>query len=148
MKSLSDRIEKYIKVLIERSGTNEIEIQRTELAEAFNCVPSQITYVLATRFTLGTGFVTESRRGGKGFVKIRRLPERHGAGWSGISQAQADRMTADLLERGLLTTRESEMLRTIFNRDVLGMTAEERDIVRARIFGAIFRLLEGWNDVL
>lgn len=73
MKSLSDRIEQYIRVLIERSETNEVEIQRIELAETFNCVPSQITYVIATRFTAEDGFRTISRRGGKGYIKIQKL---------------------------------------------------------------------------
>ncbi|MGE5421787.1 MAG: CtsR family transcriptional regulator [Ignavibacteriales bacterium] len=148
MNNLTDRIEKYLKVLIDRSGTNEIEIQRIELAETFNCVPSQITYVLATRFTMQTGFITESKRGGKGFVKIRRLPERHGVGWSGISQSQAERMIADLLGQELMTAREAEILLTVCNREVLGMTAEERDYVRARILGSIFRLMEGWKNEL
>ena len=64
-KSLADRIEQYIKVLIDHSESNQIEIQRAELAETFNCVPSQVTYVLATRFTEREGYVTISRRGGK-----------------------------------------------------------------------------------
>ena len=69
-KSLADRIEQYIKVLIDHSESNQIEIQRAELAETFNCVPSQVTYVLATRFTEREGYVTISRRGGKGYVRI------------------------------------------------------------------------------
>ena len=69
-KSLADRIEQYIKVLIDHSESNQIEIQRAELAETFNCAPSQVTYVLATRFTEREGYVTISRRGGKGYVRI------------------------------------------------------------------------------
>ena len=69
-KSLTDRIEEYIKVLINRSDQQQIEIQRAELAETFSCVPSQVTYVLATRFTVKHGYITESKRGGKGFVQI------------------------------------------------------------------------------
>lgn len=71
-KSLADRIEQYLKVLIARSKENQIEIQRSELAETFSCVPSQVTYVLNTRFTEQEGYFTESRRGGKGFVRITR----------------------------------------------------------------------------
>lgn len=69
-KSLADRIEQYIKVLIERSDNKQIEIQRSELAETFGCVPSQVTYVISTRFTEQEGYITESYRGGKGFVRI------------------------------------------------------------------------------
>ena len=64
-KSLADRIEQYLKVLIARSEENQIEIQRSELAETFSCVPSQVTYVINTRFTEQEGYFTESRRGGR-----------------------------------------------------------------------------------
>ncbi|WP_054693620.1 CtsR family transcriptional regulator [Syntrophomonas palmitatica] len=72
-KSLADRIEQYLKVLIDRSDEKQIEIQRAELAETFSCVPSQVTYVLNTRFTEDEGYVTESRRGGKGYVRITQF---------------------------------------------------------------------------
>ena len=69
-RSLTDRIEQYLKVLIARSEDRQIEIQRAELAETFDCVPSQVTYVLATRFTEKEGYYTQSRRGGRGYVRI------------------------------------------------------------------------------
>lgn len=72
-KSLADKIEQYLKVLIDRSDDKCIEIQRSELAETFSCVPSQVTYVISTRFTEREGYVTESRRGGKGYVRITRF---------------------------------------------------------------------------
>lgn len=71
-KSIADRIEQYIKVLIERSENQEITIQRAELAETFGCVPSQVTYVINTRFTQDDGYISESRRGGKGYVRITK----------------------------------------------------------------------------
>lgn len=72
-KSLADKIEQYIKVLIERSDNQEIIIQRAELAETFGCVPSQVTYVINTRFTEDEGYMAESRRGGKGYVRITKF---------------------------------------------------------------------------
>ncbi len=72
-KSLTDRIEQYIKTLIERSANKQIEIQRMELAETFSCVPSQVTYVVATRFGPESGYLAESRRGGSGYMRIRKL---------------------------------------------------------------------------
>ncbi len=71
-RSMTDKIEQYIKVLIERSENQEIIIQRAELAETFGCVPSQVTYVINTRFTQEDGYISESRRGGKGYVKITK----------------------------------------------------------------------------
>lgn len=72
-KSLADKIEQYIKVLIERSDNQQIVIQRVELAETFRCVPSQVTYVINTRFTEKEGYLAESRRGGKGYVRITKF---------------------------------------------------------------------------
>ena len=62
---ISDTIEEFIKALLEETEM-EIELKRNELAEYFSCAPSQINYVLATRFTLDHGYIIESKRGGGG----------------------------------------------------------------------------------
>jgi len=72
MRLLSDTIEQFIKELMEDEN-QEIELRRNELAEHFQCAPSQINYVLATRFTPDHGYVIESRRGGGGYIRIVRL---------------------------------------------------------------------------
>jgi len=73
MNNLADGMEDYLKKLLNLSASGYIEIKRKELAAKFNCVPSQVNYVLETRFTLERGFFVESRRGGKGFVSIKKL---------------------------------------------------------------------------
>lgn len=143
MRSLTDRIEQYLKVLIDRSGNDEVEIQRIELAETFQCAPSQITYVLGTRFTLDEGFITESKRGGRGFIKIRKISMKEQLDRPGISQAQAEEIINDLAANGLLTGREVSLLRTIISRDVLDLATSERDYVRYRIMDAVVSLIEG-----
>lgn len=72
MRLLSDTIEQFIKTLMEDEN-REIELRRNELADHFQCAPSQINYVLATRFTPDHGYVIESRRGGGGYIRIVRL---------------------------------------------------------------------------
>ena len=72
MRLLSDSIEEFIKALME-DETHEIELRRNELAEHFGCAPSQINYVLSTRFTPDHGYVIESRRGGGGYIRIVRM---------------------------------------------------------------------------
>lgn len=72
MARLSDVIEEFIKDMIKETG-GEAEIQRNALAIHFNCVPSQINYVIGTRFTNEHGYFVESRRGGGGHIKIRRI---------------------------------------------------------------------------
>ena len=69
MARISDTIEEFLKLLLEESG-GKLEIQRNELADYFECAPSQINYVLATRFSLESGYYIESRRGGGGYIRI------------------------------------------------------------------------------
>lgn len=74
MARLSDVIEEFIKDLFEDDSCNdELQIQRNELADKFSCAPSQINYVLSTRFTNEKGYLIESRRGGGGYIVIRRV---------------------------------------------------------------------------
>ena len=71
---LSDSIESFIKTMLSEEST-EVELKRNELAEYFGCAPSQINYVLATRFSPDHGYLTESRRGGGGYIRIVRVVE-------------------------------------------------------------------------
>lgn len=70
---ISDRVEEFLKNLIEQSDDGIIEIGRNELASKFSCAPSQINYVLTTRFSSKSGYYIESRRGGSGYIKITTL---------------------------------------------------------------------------
>ncbi|HOQ08589.1 MAG TPA: CtsR family transcriptional regulator [Syntrophomonadaceae bacterium] len=122
-KSLADKIEQYLKVLIDRSDDKRIEIQRSELAETFSCVPSQVTYVIATRFTERDGYYTESRRGGKGYVRITRfsMPQ-EGANLSDLF-SYCDYLT----EMELLTERESKLLTHLLVNAFNQFPAETRE---------------------
>jgi len=71
MAQLSDSIERFIKELMEEDA--QIELKRNELAQHFGCAPSQINYVLATRFSVDHGYIIESRRGGGGYIRIVRM---------------------------------------------------------------------------
>ena len=68
---ISDSIESFIMELL--TAKPSVELKRNELAQYFNCVPSQINYVISTRFTTERGYTVESRRGGGGYVKISRV---------------------------------------------------------------------------
>lgn len=70
---LSDLIAKQILDILNESEGNTAEIQRNELANALGCVPSQINYVLSSRFTPENGYIIESRRGGGGYIRITRV---------------------------------------------------------------------------
>lgn len=72
MRNISNIIENHLKIILDQSKKGYIEIQRSELADQFQCVPSQINYVINTRFTVEKGYLVESKRGGGGFIRIRR----------------------------------------------------------------------------
>ena len=70
---ISDRIEAFITELMRNDENEWVELRRNELAAVFNCVPSQINYVISTRFNPERGYAVESRRGGGGYLRIRRI---------------------------------------------------------------------------
>ncbi len=73
MPNLTDYIEEHLKKLLSLSSRSYVEIQRGELSAKFSCAPSQINYVLSTRFSLERGYLVESRRGGGGYIRIYRI---------------------------------------------------------------------------
>ena len=75
MARLSDVIEDFIKQMFNENDENVIFIQRNELADQFRCAPSQINYVLTTRFTYEKGYLIESKRGGGGHIAIKQLEQ-------------------------------------------------------------------------
>lgn len=141
-RNVSDIIEQHLKDIIRRSHSGMVELQRSELAELFQCVPSQINYVISTRFSLEHGYVVESKRGGGGYIRIRqvqldslepciRLVKSIG---SELSQREAEGII-DRLERDeIVTAREAAMLRIAAHRDVLRLDLPMRDELRARLF--------------
>jgi transcriptional regulator CtsR len=144
--SLVRQIEGYLKELL--GNRDYIEVQRNELAEIFNCVPSQINYVLSTRFTPAHGYLVESRRGGGGYVRIVKLswnvfPQHFFKELSeelkiGIDQHDAEGILKRFYEEDLITGREYNILNMIINRDTLTLDLPERDYIRARIMHALF----------
>jgi transcriptional regulator of stress and heat shock response len=90
MPSLSDQIEDYLRKLLALSSRDYVEIQRGELAGKFSCAPSQINYVLSTRFPLERGYLVEGRRGGGGCIRIHRINPLQVRTWEEV----LDKMTA------------------------------------------------------
>ncbi len=74
LSNIADLIEEYILQRLASEQNSKIELRRTEIADEIACAPSQITYVLSTRFTIAKGFTVESRRGLGGFIRITRVP--------------------------------------------------------------------------
>ena len=70
---ISDLIASFLQSCLDETGDGVLEVQRGELAQRFNCVPSQINYVMSTRFSPERGYIVESRRGGNGYIRITRV---------------------------------------------------------------------------
>lgn len=140
-KNISDIIEDHLKEILENSPSGMIELQRSELAEIFQCVPSQINYVISTRFSIDHGYIVESKRGGGGYIRIRRieldkakplilLATRMG---DQISQRESDGVIDRLLREDVITAREAAILRAVLHRDVIQVDLPLRDEIRARM---------------
>lgn len=140
MARMSDIIEAFLKQMInDTNGT--IEIQRNELANHFNCVPSQINYVIDTRFTTERGYYVESKRGGGGNIRIRRVNiSRPGnylmhivssMGYS-ISQQSAEVFINNFVDYEVISEREGLILKAATSDKVLGrIPMPDRDTLRA-----------------
>lgn len=150
MRSISDVIEHYLKEILRKSPDQMIEIQRNELAQQFNCVPSQINYVISTRFTLEKGFLVQSKRGGGGYIRIQKmsLPPKaslhthllHTVG-DEIDQQTAEGLLFQLEEGRLITKKESHIIRAAISRDVLNVKLPYRDQIRAKLLKAVFKVM-------
>jgi len=142
MARISDLIEEFIKQMIsDTDGT--IEIQRNELASYFNCVPSQINYVLDTRFTIERGYYVESRRGGGGHIKIRRVDIKRPGNYlmhiitsmgDSITQQSAEVFISNFVDYEVVSEREALLLKAATSDKALSsVKLPERDNLRATI---------------
>ena len=137
---MSDMIEEFIKDLFE--DEDMIEIQRNDLAEHFNCVPSQINYVISTRFKPSQGYYVESKRGGGGNIKIKKVNITKSNYFMHIINSVGDVITtqevdifiSNFLSYGLISEMEAKLLKVATSDNVLKLPTQTRDEVRARIF--------------
>ena len=140
---LSDSIEHFIKTMMSEEST-EVELKRNELAEYFGCAPSQINYVLATRFSPDHGYLTESRRGGGGYIRIVRvvesgsqrlmylINERIG---DSIGEEECMRLISQLKEQRIVTADEASLMASAISSRALGIPVPDtlKGALRARI---------------
>ena len=138
---MSDVIEEFIKELFD-DGEEAIEIQRNELAEHFNCVPSQINYVISTRFKPSQGYYVESRRGGGGHITIKKVNNdieeyiMHIINNIGknLTSNEVDILLSDFLSYNIINSKEAKLLKVATSDNVLKLSKDIKDEVRARIF--------------
>ena len=138
---MSDMIEEFIKELFNEEESI-IEIHRNDLAQQFNCVPSQINYVIETRFKPSQGYYVESRRGGGGYIKIRKVNMTKSTYIMNIinsienylSSQEVDIFISNFLSYQLISEKEAKLLKVATSDNVLKVTQPVRDEIRAKIF--------------
>lgn len=154
MSNISDIIEQYLKKVLNSEGKNTIEIKRSEVADQFQCVPSQINYVINTRFTTEKGYIVESKRGGGGYIRIIRVQHQDKADLIdeiikminlSVSQQAAIHVLERLREEEIITDREEKIMFSALERSTLTFQLPLRDEVRARILVAMLRTLKYLN---
>ncbi len=142
MARLSDIIEDFIKQMIEEMD-GVFELQRNELANYFNCVPSQINYVIDTRFTSERGYYVESRRGGGGYIKIKRVnfstPSNYlmhiiNSMGDDITQRSAEIFIKNFIDYDIISERDALLLKAAISDKVLSIVPSNvRDKLRSGI---------------
>lgn len=131
--NIADLIEEYILRQLAEQQNGRVELRRTDIANEISCAPSQISYVLNTRFTQDKGFSVESRRGLGGFIRIVRVPMKDIIYQDMLDQINADTEFADiksmvryLIKHQMISSREGALVLQAANSAYLGMTAPER----------------------
>lgn len=151
MAGLTNIIERFLKELLEQTDNGIIEIQRNELAEEFECAPSQINYVLTTRFTPYMGYYIESKRGGGGYIKIRKVDINSNEDINNIiidtigesiTKSKAYHIIDGFEEENIISKRERDIIKAaIGDRAIINIDYNYRNKLRADILKNILLIL-------
>jgi transcriptional regulator CtsR len=147
--NMSDFIEAYLKQILD--DMDQIEIRRSEIAERFNVVPSQINYVIKTRFTLRNGYLVESKRGGGGYIRIERVPLKKDRRFieelivsldDEVTVRQAAEVLDTLVRLEILTAREVDLTMSMLTKEALDVgNVQVSDRLRARLLRQLLNRL-------
>ena len=129
---ITDLIASFLQDSLEESENGVLEVQRNDLAQRFNCVPSQINYVMSTRFSPERGYIVESRRGGTGYIRITRVQ---------VDLASARAILSNLVQSGALEENTGRsLLAAVGDKALRAVPREVRDTVRADIMKQVLIL--------
>ena len=154
--NLSEKIAEFILSSLNSCGAQFIQLRRKDLAEEFNCVPSQINYVLRSRFTPERGFLTDSQRGGHGYIQIERISSNlredkleHVSSIIGeaISYTDAKKVIKAFYERELISMRERILIElalkyiSSLNPEQLGVSSYEIEMLLADMLERMLKVM-------
>ena len=146
---ISDLIASFLQDSLDTAENGVLEVQRSDLAQRFNCVPSQINYVMSTRFSPERGYIVESRRGGNGYIRITRVRVDRETllihvinslgGSVDLSSARA--ILSNLVQSGAMDRALGQTILTAVGNKALGQVPRgKRDAVRADILKQVLIL--------
>ena len=154
MARLSDIIEDFIKSLLSESE-GQLELQRNELADYFECAPSQINYVLATRFSVNQGYYIESRRGGGGFIRIVRLDVdkddyllyllTEGIG-SKLSEKNALQIIQRMADQRYISQKTAYLMKSAVTDKAIAIPSTLKDGIRASILKSMITAVMAFDE--
>lgn len=133
-RNMSDIIEAYLKEFLKTK--EHIEIRRSDIAEHFDCVPSQINYVINTRFTQEHGYLVESKRGGGGYIRILKVELIDEVNQidamldligNQLTQRSGINIIETLIKRDLITEREGTLILSVIEKSVLSSISGEKE---------------------
>lgn len=139
---ISDIVANYILEMLEEQDGNA-EIQRNELANSIGCVPSQINYVLTSRFTPEQGYIVESRRGGGGYIRITRISVDNKSAimhiinsvGNRLDKATAEVLINNMINRSIISVENARLMASaLSDRVYFDLPQQYRDTLRAAIF--------------
>lgn len=147
---LTEQIARLIEQMLAENG-GELELQRNKLANDVGCVPSQINYVITSRFNADHGYVVESRRGGGGYVRITKvnfdntetlLMHMLASVGKEVDQMSARAFLVSLFDRGFITEREAKLLYTsLTDKSLAALDKQTRDTLRANLLKSYILIL-------
>lgn len=146
---MSDLIASFLQESLEAAENGVLEIQRNDLAQRFNCVPSQINYVMSTRFSPERGYIVESRRGGNGYIRITRVRVdrqtllMHVINSLGnqVDLPSVRAILSNLVQSGALSEEIARVLLAAVSDQALSVVPREyRDVIRASIMKQVLIL--------
>lgn len=156
MSGLSNIIESFIIEMMNNTENGIIEIQRNEMAKQFNCAPSQINYVLSTRFTPYKGYYIESKRGGSGYIRLTKVSIKDHENiedillntiGESVTENKASDILSSLYNEGIISKKEKIIAKTCITSNNLIGTSEQKNKMRANILKNIFLLLKQWGEI-
>jgi len=146
---ISDLIASFLQDSLEAAEDGVVEVQRSDLAQRFNCVPSQINYVMTTRFSPERGYIVESRRGGNGYIRITRvrvdrqtlLMHVINSLGSQVDLASARAILSNLVQSGAVEERIAQaLLAAVSDKALAAVPRQVRDVLRADIMKQVLVL--------